>query len=208
MNLRFPVLLVAAALALPAAAQGPTAALAQSAQDWLSPPDDLPTADRGDRTYSLDTLFAALKIAPDEASAKAIEDRIWALWIASGSDTCSLLMNRVRAATDDKDYDLAIKLLDAVIAIKPDYVEAWNRRATVYYLKQDYAHSLADLAEVLAHEPRHFGALAGLGMILQDIGDDKHALEAYRRALAVDPHLDNVPEAVKSLSEKVEGRDI
>ncbi len=65
----------------------------------------------------------------------------------------------MKDATDDKNYDLAIKLLDAVIAIKPDYVEAWNRRATVYYLKQDYGHSLADLREVLAREPRHFGAL-------------------------------------------------
>ena len=64
---------------------------------------------------------------------------------------------------------------------------------------------VADIAEVLAREPRHFGALSGLGMILQEIGDDKHALEAYRKALAVDPHLDNVPDVVKTLTEKVEG---
>ena len=144
----------------------------------------------------------ALKIAPDDASAKAIEDRIWAMWLVSGSDTCTLLMSRVKDATDDKNFDLAIKLLDAVIAIKPDYVEAWNRRATVYYLKQDYGHSLADLREVLAEEPRHFGALSGLGLILQDIGDDKDALEAYRKALAIDPHLDNIPEVVKTLDRK------
>jgi tetratricopeptide (TPR) repeat protein len=129
-------------------------------------------------------------------------------WIASGSDTCNLLMSRVKDASDDKDYDLAIRLLDAVIAIKPGYVEAWNRRATVYYLKQDYAHSLADIAEVLAREPRHFGALSGLGMILQEIGDDKDALDAYRKALAIDPHLENVPDVVKTLTDKVEGRDI
>ena len=93
-------------------------------------------------------------------------------------------MSRVKAAIDDKDYDLALKLLDAIIDIKPDYVEAWNRRATIYYLNKDYGHALADIREVLAREPRHFGALSGLGMILQDIGDDKHALEAFRRALA------------------------
>ena len=56
-------------------------------------------------------------------------------------------------------------------------------------------------------EPRHFGALSGLGLILQEIGDDKHALEAYRRALAIDPHLENIDEIVKTLREKVEGRD-
>jgi Flp pilus assembly protein TadD len=87
-------------------------------------------------------------------------------------------------------------------------VEAWNRRATVHYLKQDYGHALADLRQVLAREPRHFGALSGLGLILQDIGDDKHALQAYRKALEIDPHLENIPEVVKTLSEKVEGRPI
>ena len=122
------------------------------------PPSDLPQVEHGDPTYNLDTLFDALKIAPDDGSAKAIEERIWAVWMVSGSDTCNLLMSRVKAATDDKDYDLALKLLDAIIEIKPDYVEAWNRRATIYYLKKDYAHALADIREVLAREPRHFGA--------------------------------------------------
>jgi tetratricopeptide (TPR) repeat protein len=189
-------------------------ALAESAPegapvpDWVAPPSDLPRPGRGERTYNIDTLFAGLKIAPDAESAKAIEDRIWALWMISGSDTCNLLMARVKAATDEKDYDLAIKLLDAVVALKPDYVEAWNRRATIYYLMKDYGHSVADIREVLLREPRHFGALSGLGLILQEIGDDKHALEAYRRALVVDPHLEHVPDVVKTLREKVEGRDL
>ena len=78
----------------------------------------------------------------------------------------------------------------------------------VYYLKNDYGHSLADIEQVLVREPRHFGALAGLGMIMQDIGDEKRALDAFREALAVNPYLEKVPELVKTLSEKVEGRDI
>ena len=61
---------------------------------------------------------------------------------------------------------------------------------------------------MLAREPRHFGALAGLGMIMQDLGDDKRALDAFRKALAINPHLERVPDLVKTLSEKVEGRDI
>jgi tetratricopeptide (TPR) repeat protein len=208
MRLRFPAALVIVALGACLYAAPVTSAAGQDPEQWLSPPSDTQRPGHGETTYSIDTLFSALKIAPDDASAKAIEDRIWALWIASGSDTCTLLMSRVKDATDEKNYDLAIKLLDAVIALKPDYVEAWNRRATVYYLKQDYGHSLADLRVVLAKEPRHFGALSGLGLILQDIGDDKDALEAYRKALAIDPHLDNLPEVVKTLSEKVEGRNI
>jgi tetratricopeptide (TPR) repeat protein len=206
MKLRFSAAFAIAAVGL-CLAVGKTPALAQDPDQWLSPPSDALKPMRGE-AYSLDTLFAGLKIAPDEASAKAIEDRIWAMWLVSGSDTCTLLMTRVKDATDDKDLDLAIRLLDAVIALKPDYVEAWNRRATVYYLKQDYGHALADLRVVLAKEPRHFGALSGLGLILQDIGDDKHALEAYRKALEIDPHLENIPEVVKTLSEKVEGRPI
>jgi tetratricopeptide (TPR) repeat protein len=130
------------------------------------------------------------------------------MWIASGSDTCNLLMGRVKAAIEQKDLGLAIKLLDAVIEIKPAYTEAWNRRATIYYLQKDYGRALSDIREVLSREPRHFGALSGLGLILQEIGDEKHALEAYRRALAIDPHLENVEEAIKNLREKVEGRDI
>jgi len=204
MDLRFPLAVLAAMLAAPALAP----AWAQDPHEWLSPPSDPPPAEHGDPTYTLDTLFSALKIAPDQASAKAIEDRIWAQWIVSGSDTCSLLMSRVKAATDDKDYDLAIKLLDAVVALKPDYIEAWNRRATLYYLKQDYGHALADIRDVLAREPRHFGAWSGLGLILEEIGDDKHALEAYRKVLAIDPHLEGIADVVKSLTEKVEGRNI
>ena len=182
---------------------------------WLEPPgglkslpQTLPKTARGDRTQNLDFLFGALKVAPDETSAKAIEQRIWALWGVSPSDTANLLMLRVRTAIEAKDTDLAIKLLDGIVKIKPDYVEAWNRRATLYYSKKDYGHSLADIREVLKREPRHFGALMGLGLIMQDLGDEKQALEVYRRALAVHPKLPRIPDLVKTLQEKVEGRDI
>jgi tetratricopeptide (TPR) repeat protein len=161
-----------------------------------------------DRTKGLDFLFGALKAAPDEDSAKAVEARIWAIWLQTPSDTAALLMMRAKAATDAQQLDLAVKLLDAVIKLRPDYVEAWNRRATLYYLQNDYARSLTDIQQVLAREPRHFAALAGLGMIMQDLGDDRRALEAFRKALEINPHLEKVPELVKQLSEKVEGRDI
>jgi tetratricopeptide (TPR) repeat protein len=170
-------------------------------------PKDLPRAGN-DKMRNLEFLFGALKVAPDDISARHVEARIWAVWSATSSDSVALLMSRVKTALDGQNYDVALKLLDAVIALRPDYIEGWNRRATVYYLKNDYARSLDDIQQVLAREPRHFGALAGLGMIMQEYGDEKRALDAYRRALAVDPRLEKIPDLVKSLTEKVEGRDI
>ena len=203
MRSRFHALLLAATLAvayaIPAGAEP---------GDWIQPPKQLPHAGRGDRTRNLDFLFGALKLAPDDSTAKAIEERIWAQWVVSRSDTANLLMTRVKTAIEAHEMDLAIELLNSIVKIKPDYIEAWNRRATLYYMKKDYGRSLADIREVLKREPRHFGALSGLGLIMQDIGDDKQALEVYRRALAVYPRLQRIPDVVKTLQEKVEGRDI
>jgi tetratricopeptide (TPR) repeat protein len=174
----------------------------------IEPPTKLPRPAPGDRAKNLDFLFEALKAAPDEETAKHVEQRIWALWFFSGSDTADLLMGRVKSAFEAKDFDLALQLLDAVIAFKPDYAEAWNRRATIHFLQKNYGSALADLRQVLAREPRHFGALAGLGMILQEIGEEKRALEVFRRALAVHPRLERIPDIVRTLTDKVEGRDI
>ena len=193
------LLIATAALSAPAAAQS---------GDWVKPPDKLPHIGSGDRTQNLDFLFGALKLAPDDITAKAIEHRIWALWTVSRSDTANLLMTRVKTAIESKDLEVAIQLLDAVIKVKPDYVEAWNRRATIYYMKKDYGRALADIREVLKREPRHFGALAGFGLIMQDIGDDKQALEVYRRVLTLYPRMERIPDLVKTLQSKVEGRDI
>jgi tetratricopeptide (TPR) repeat protein len=174
----------------------------------VEPPANLPRPQTGDSKINIDKLFEALKIAPTEESAKYVENRIWALWLAAGGDTSNLLMGRVKTAMEKKENDVALKLLNAIIDLKPDFVEAWNRRATIYFNNKDYVSAIADIHEVLMREPRHFGALSGLGTIMQELGDDKAALEAYRRALAVHPKLEKVPELVKKLTEKVEGREI
>ena len=205
----FALLLTAmiAGAPLGARAQDPGAAPARQQKKLPEAPAKLPNIS-ADRTRGLEFLFGALKAAPDEDSAKHVEARIWALWTQTTSDTTALLMQRAKAAMDAKQMDVALKLLDAVIKLKPDYVEGWNRRATLYYLQNDYTRSLEDIQQVLIREPRHFGALAGLGMIMQELGDDKRALDAFRKALEVNPHLEKVPELVKTLTEKVEGRDI
>ena len=198
--LRFRTLLIAAALAVAACATA-------SAQDkqFSQPPDKLPKVQRG---QDLDFLFGALKAAPDAESAKAVEGRIWAVWMVSKSDTANLLMTRVRTAVEAKKLDLAVELLDKIVLLRPDYVEAWNRRATIHFMRKDFTRSIEDIRQVLAREPRHFGALAGLGMIMQELGDDKRALEVYRRAVEINPHMQRITELIKSLTEKVEGRDI
>src|SRR6516164_345197 len=198
--------MIAAAPVL-ALAQDPPTNLPKQQKRLPEAPGKLPKVG-ADKTRGRDFLFGALKAAPDEVSAKHVEARIWAIWLQTPSDTAALLMMRAKAAMDAQQSDVALKLLDAVVKLRPDYVEGWNRRATLYYLKNDYGRSLHDIEQVLIREPRHFGALAGLGMIMQDLGDDKRALDAFRKALAVNPHLEKVPELVKTLSEKVEGRDI
>lgn len=219
MVLRFPTLrnTLPALLAVALIAALPAASLAQNDPRIVPPKDSkkkLPEAPAklpkvgADRGKGIDFLFGALKAAPDEASARHVEARIWALWLQTPSDTAALLMTRAKAAMDAKNVDVALKLLDSVVKLRPDYIEAWNRRATLYYLKNDYRRSLEDIQQVLSREPRHFGALAGLGMIMQDLGEEKRALEAFRKAMAVNPYLEKVPELVKTLTEKVEGRDI
>src|SRR4051812_43593013 len=185
------VIILAAALSVVPAlvsAQSPQATPQPKQQKKLlpEPPNKLPKVG-SDRTRGLDFLFGALKAAPDQASAKHVEARIWAMWLQTPSDTAALLMSRAKAAVDKQNYDVAIKLLDSLVKLRPDYTEAWNRRATIYYLKNDYVHSIQDIQQVLIREPRHFGALAGLGMIMQEVGDDKRALDAFRKALAVNP---------------------
>jgi tetratricopeptide (TPR) repeat protein len=204
MHPRFLAAFLIAALA----ATGISTVAAQSGKRSEPSAKPPPPLARGDRVRNLDFLFGALKVAPDDVTAKAIEERIWALWTASHSDTANLLMTRVKTAIEAKDLDLATNLLDAIIKVKPDYVEAWNRRATIYYMKKDYGRALNDIRQVLKREPRHFGALAGFGLILQDIGDDKQALEIYRRALSLYPRMERIPDLVKTLQDKVEGRDI
>ena len=216
MALRFPdpgrvaaLLLTVMMAAVPAvaSAQDPHAAPPARQKKLPEPPSKLPKVG-ADKIRGLDFLFGALKVAPDETSAKHVEARIWAQWLQTPSDTAALLMMRSKAAMDAQQMDVALKLLDALVKLRPDWVEAWNRRATLYYLQNDYGRSLQDIQQVLIREPRHFGALAGLGMIMQDLGDNKRALDAFRQALAINPHMDKVPELVKTLSEKVEGRDI
>ncbi|WP_350335216.1 tetratricopeptide repeat protein [Coralliovum pocilloporae] len=157
---------------------------------------------------ALDELFGQLKTADTPNQFREIEEAILQTWLMSGSDTVDLLMARAINAMQDQNYPIALDLLDAVIALKPDYAEGWNKRATVYFLVQDPQRSIADIQKVLALEPRHFGALSGLGLIMRELGDNERALYAFRQALDVHPGLRAAQDAVADLEKVVEGEDL
>jgi tetratricopeptide (TPR) repeat protein len=204
--------IVAAALAASLTLIVPPHALGQEAVAPLQDSGSRATAEKPEplppRAQRLDELFATLKAAPDQSAAKRAENGIMALWLESGSDTVDLLMVWSLKAIDDKDYPRALDFLDRVVTMKPDYAEGWNKRATVFYLTENYSQAVADIQRALIAEPRHFGALSGLGSILREIGADKKAIEAYNQALALDPYLDGVKKALGELEKETHGNDI
>jgi tetratricopeptide (TPR) repeat protein len=157
---------------------------------------------------TLDELFKRLAEAKNEEEAGGLARLIERRWGQSGSDTADLLMTRATEAIGAKNFPLAIEILDRVVALEPGWAEAWNRRATAFYLLDDPISAMADIHRALEHEPRHFGAWAGLGHIYMGTDDKKHALEAYRKALAIHPQLSTVKTIVERLGPEVDGRDL
>ncbi|MBB3952156.1 tetratricopeptide repeat protein [Aureimonas jatrophae] len=158
------------------------------------------------RRERLDTLFAELKREPETDKAKTIADRIQALWSQSDSATVDLLMDRSATAIGKKDEAAALDLLDQVIVLEPDYAEGWNRRATLHYAANRYGASMRDVEEVLKREPRHFGALMGLGAMQEELGRNRQALDTFSRALSVYPALKAAQDAVLRISDELAGQ--
>jgi tetratricopeptide (TPR) repeat protein len=152
----------------------------------------------------LDRLFGQLHAAKDEASAKMIEDAIWKLWSRSGSPTADVLIVQAVRAMEAGQRQTALRILDTIIDDQPTFAEAWNKRATLFYMMGDYDRSLADIAHVLELEPRHFGALTGLGTILNDRGKKAEALKAFRRALSIHPFLEGAKKALQQIEPETE----
>lgn len=158
-------------------------------------------------TEKLDDLFQRLQTAgPEEAS--RIETEIWIEWSKSGSPAMDLLLQRGRDALELGDTTAAIAHFTALIDHSPDFAEGWNARATAYFQAGDFGPSLADIAQALTRNPRHFGALSGLGTILEEAGDTEKALAAYKAALAIHPHLADVEEAVARLEAQIMGQEL
>lgn len=160
------------------------------------------------RAEALDALFAELKAAHHQTAADAIVARIWQQWMQSGRDDIDVLMSRAVANMAARDFGLSLLLLDEVIDLLPDFAEAWNKRATLYYHMGQYTQALADVERTLQLEPRHFGALAGRAAIHADAQRWKEALEAYRAALAINPFLQQRNVVLPELERKAGERSL
>jgi tetratricopeptide (TPR) repeat protein len=156
---------------------------------------------------TLNRLFERLAAAKTSEEAQGIARLIQRRWARSGSDTADLLMTRAQSAMRAKQLELAIELLDRVISLQPDWAEGWNQRANALFISGDPIRSMLDIGEALKREPRHYGAMMGLGTILRQQGDDKRAMVAYRRALEVYPQMEAIKNAVEALTAEVDGRD-
>jgi tetratricopeptide (TPR) repeat protein len=146
-------------------------------------------ADEARDRVALDRLFAELKAAPDAATAQQIGQRIWIYWTTPSDPLLAARMGELLAARRQGDLRRAIALADGLIGDYPDYAEAWNQRATLHYLLGDLDASLADCDEVLAREPRHFGALSGRSLIYLQQGKRSLALKDMAAALNIHPFL-------------------
>ena len=166
------------------------------------------SAQQSGATPDLDRLFEELAKADDAAQAAVIEDMIWQAWARSGSDTVDLIMARGLEALESQDYAVALDMFSTAIELDPDYAESWNKRATLYYVINDYDAAIADVTQVLAREPRHWAALMGLAVMFDDLDRKEPALGAYRKALEINPQLEDAAEAIERLSVEVEGRGI
>ncbi len=162
----------------------------------------------GQNDPRLDVLFDNLKTAPTEEEAKPFEDAIWRVWMMSGNGSVDAEMLRGLHAMAQEDNETALEAFERVVAMQPDFAEGWNKRATVNYLLGRFDESVIDIQKTLALEPRHFGALSGLGLINLALGRDRQALEAFEAALRIHPHMPGADGHIRELREKFRGKGI
>jgi len=169
--------------------------------------DRLPTT-ADEKSKLLADLYAHLATAGSVEDAKKVQATIEKLWTHSGSDTVGLLMQRASKALGAKDHDTALKFLDYVVQLAPDYAEGFNRRAYIHFARNDMASAVGDLRRALALEPNHFRALDGLAQIWRQTGNAKGALSVVKQLLEVHPHWEGAARMADELAREVEGQGI
>lgn len=171
--------------------------LSSSAGTWPA------LADQNDSR--LDGLFERLQETSDPADAAGLQQLIWQIWIESDDATSSQLMRRGMTAMASGEHETALEAFDRLVAQAPGFAEAWNKRATVYYLLGRLDQSVSDIQHTLELEPRHFGALSGLALIYDAVDNPDAAIRSLEAALEINPHLEGSQERIRQLREKQRG---
>jgi tetratricopeptide (TPR) repeat protein len=184
-----------------------SAAFSIAGSGHATAPEATTEADRH-RAAILDDLFAKLKAARSQDEADAVIARIWEAWARSGRDDVDVLISRAVANMAGRHFGLARLLLDEIIELAPNFAEAWNKRATLFYNMGQYQAALDDIATALRLESRHFGALAGRAAIYADTNRWKEALESYRAALAINPFLTSRAKVLPELERRAGERGL
>jgi tetratricopeptide (TPR) repeat protein len=153
----------------------------------------------------LDGLFERLQHTPDPAEAHALEQRIWGVWLESDDVAVTRLMQQGVVAMQGQDYATALQAFDRLVEQAPQFAEGWNKRATVYYLMGNWRASVRDIQRTLALEPRHFGALFGLGLIYDALERPEAALRSYEATLALNPHSESTRRRIEELRQQLRG---
>lgn len=183
----------------------PSHGLPALAQDGASETVSLDSPAASQSPKGVDELITALKRERDPEAANRLTEDLMETWNDSDSATVDLLMQWALTAASEKRNAAALDFLDQAIVLKPDFVGAWNQRATLHYTMGNYKKAVSDINRVLALEPRHFGALAGLAAILSERGSEEMALKAWERYLEIYPADRQAQEIVTKLSEKLAG---
>jgi tetratricopeptide (TPR) repeat protein len=170
---------------------------AQAAQDQLSI-ETSPVDPAKKRAQDFDRLFGELhKAFPTNPNATIA--KIWTLWEANESPMAEILLAQSNKAMRDGAFETSEIMLNEVVGSYPEFTEALNKRAMLYYNMKRYDEAMEDVNAVLEAEPRHFGALAGKASIYQAQGNVAKAAESLRDAIAVNPHLQTAKDVLKQL---------
>ena len=156
----------------------------------------------------LDGLFERLQTTSNPAEAHAVEQRIWRVWLDADDAAVNRLMEQGVVALRSQHYGTALQAFDRMVEQAPDFAEAWNKRATVHFLMGNWRASVRDIQRTLALEPRHFGALFGLGLIYDALEEPEAALRSFEAALDLNPHSESTRRMIKQLRQQLRGRPI
>ena len=151
-------------------------------------------------------LFGRLQTTASVEEAGTVTSLIWAIWHQSDKAQINELMQKGVAEMSQRNYQAAVDTFSTMIAVDAEFAEGWNKRATVYYLLDDYRASVKDIERTLELEPRHFGALSGLGLIMMALDNEEAAIQAFEATLAINPFATGAEQNIRQLKDRQEKR--